>query len=134
MGYRVSENIDVRVRDDVLSFLGKDSNVKLSDISNSDRVMMMYLLKQYYLKLRKRIGISEDISFGLEIEFEEAMKDFIDEELYRNFNGEGWIMVPDASLSNGAEINSPKLGDTEDTWIDLNYVWTYSYRDSNTWK
>ena len=122
MGYRVSENIDVKVRDDVLSFLGKDSNVILSEISNSDRVMMMCLLKQYYLSLRDRICIDCNISFGLEIEFEEAMNDIIDEELYRNFNGEGWIMVPDDSLSNGAEINSPKLCDCEDTWIDLNYV------------
>ena len=122
MGYRVSNDIDVSVRDDVLSFLGKDSNVILSDISNSDRVMMMCLLKQYYLELRKRIGVSDNISFGVEIEFEEAMKDIIDEKLYRNFNGEGWIMVPDDSLSNGAEINSPKLTDCEDTWIDLNYV------------
>ena len=75
MGYRVGEDIDVSVSDDVLSFLGKDSNVKISEISNSDRVMMMCLLKQYYLSLRDRIGIDSNISFGLEIEFEEAMKD-----------------------------------------------------------
>ena len=43
------------------------------------------------------------------------------QKLYQNFNGEGWIMVPDDSLSNGAEINTPKLTDCEDTWIDLNY-------------
>ena len=47
MEYRVSENIDVNVNDDVLSFLGKNSNVILSEISNSDRVMMICLLKQY---------------------------------------------------------------------------------------
>lgn len=122
MGINVSTDIDVRINDDVLKFLGTGSNVMLSDISNSDRVMMMCLLKQYYLSLRKRIGISEDITFGLEIEFENALKDIIDDELYLNFNGTDWVMVPDGSLVNGAEINSPKLTDTYDNWIDLNYV------------
>ena len=122
MEIKVNENIDVMINDDVLKFLGTDSNVMLSQISNSDRVTMIYLLKQYYLCLRKRIGISKDITFGLEIEFEEALKDIIDDKLYHNFGNDGWIMVPDGSLSNGAEINSSKLTDTYDNWIDLNYV------------
>ena len=45
-------------------------------------------------------------------------------------------MVPDGSLSNGAEINSPVLRDTDGTWIQLrdvcDIVTPYAYVMDNT--
>jgi len=136
MGVNVLNQIDVKVNDNVLDFLGKDHNVILSEISNSDRIYMTYLLKQYYLKLRDKLNISSDITFGLEIEFEEAMCDIIGEKLDEAFPLGEWCMVTDGSLSNGAEINSPVLRDSEKTWMDLckvcEIVDLYAYVMDNT--
>ena len=43
--YRVGDDIKVEFNNDILNFLGNDTNVMLSEISNSDRVYMMMLLK-----------------------------------------------------------------------------------------
>ena len=119
MEYRVKDNVRIEVNDEILNFLGTNDNVMLSEISNSDKVYMIYLLKQYYLELRKKLGLDGDITFGLEMEFEEAMITVIEKHLDYFLGNDGWIMVPDGSLSNGAEINSPVLNDSEKTWIDL---------------
>ena len=119
MEYRVKDNVQVEVNDDILNFLGSDDNVMLSQISNSDKVYMMYLLKQYYLDLRNKLKLDQNITFGLEIEFEEALVSAIEMHLDYFLGNDGWRMVPDGSLSNGAEINSPVLTDNEKTWIDL---------------
>ena len=135
MGYMVSDRIEIDVCDNVLEFLG-NSDVIISELTNSDRIFMLKLLEKYYLSLRSRIGIDNDISFGLEIEFEEANKDMISEELDMKFASGSWSMVRDDSLSNGAEINSPVLEDNSKTWIDLSCVCDivnrYAYVMDNT--
>ena len=133
MGYMVSDRIEIDVCDNVLEFLG-NSDVIISELTNSDRIFMLKLLEKYYLSLRSRIGIDNDISFGLEIEFEEANKDMISEELDMKFASGSWSMVRDDSLSNGAEINSPVLEDNSKTWIDLSCVIVnrYAYVMDNT--
>lgn len=123
MELQVKDNIQVEINDDILKFLTPQDNVMLSEFSNSDRNYMMYLLRQYYLGLRNTIGVSKDITFGLELEFDEVKDtDIIDCELYNDSTLKDWCMVPDGSLPNGAEINSPVLRDSEDTWIDLSRV------------
>lgn len=122
MGYVVKDDLKVEVNDDIFKFLGKDGNVMLSELSNSDRIYMIMMLKQYLLQLRNRININDNITFGLEIEFEEALIDMIQEELDDIFSSGNWQMVPDGSLSNGAEIVSPVLTDNENAWIDLSCV------------
>lgn len=120
--YRVGDDIKVEFNNDILNFIGSNTNVMLSEISNSDKVYMLMLLKKYYLGLRKKIGIKEDITFGLEIEFEEAMLDPIDLGIDKYFKSGFWKMVPDGSLSNGSEIISPILNDSINTWIDLSTI------------
>lgn len=122
MGYMVREKMEVEVNDDILNFLGIDNNVNLSDISNSDKVYMIYLLKQYYLSLRNRLGFDKNITIGLEIEFENAFRDIIDSEMFDRYSLDKWCVVDDGSLNDGGEINSPKLIDSEKTWIDLSGV------------
>lgn len=122
MGYSKSNKIDICINNDILNVLCKENNIILYELSNSDKTCIIFLLKQYYLELRTKLGISEDITFGLEIEFEEAFRDIIEEKLGNNFSSGVWSVVDDGTLSNGGEINSPKLTDNEKIWIDLSYV------------
>lgn len=118
----VVDDLKIEINDDIFRFLYPDNNVKLSEMSDSDKVYMMYLLKQYYLGLRNKLGLDQSLTFGLEIEFEEANLKAIQRQLYNSFYLKEWEVVPDWTLVNGAEINSPKLRDSEDTWIDLSGV------------
>lgn len=122
MKRKIIDGIKVEINTDIFKFLYPDSNDKISELSNSDRIYMMFLLKQYYLELRNRLNIDRDISFGLEIEFENAMRDLIELGIYNRFPDANWEVVDDGSLFNGGEIRSPKLSDDNKTWIDLREV------------
>jgi len=102
--------------------LNIDENVILSELSNSDRNYVVYLINQYYLSLRNSLNIGKDITFGFEIEFEDARRKIIELELLKYFPDKDWRVVDDRSLYNGGEINSPVLRDSEKTWIDLSLV------------
>ena len=114
----VGNDIKKEFKDEIFNSLYSDDNTMLGKLSNSDRVYILYLLKQYYLELRKKIDISDNITFGLELEFDSMFSDIIDENLY-NIVGDDWCVVPEGSIINGGEINSPILTDTEKNWKDL---------------
>lgn len=118
----VSDNKSLELNDEIFNFLSPSDNVILSDISSSDKVNIIMLLKKYYLELRKSLGLNEDITFGLEIEFGDALIPAIEIEMNNIFGYDNWVMVPEDSFPNGAEINSPILTDNEKIWIDLSNV------------
>ena len=122
MGRLVRDDLVVEVNNEILKYLEPTDNVMLSEISSSDKVYMMMLLKKYYLTLRDRLGILQHLTFGLEIEFENAMIDPIKEYVSERFKSGSWDIVPDGSLSNGSEINSPILNDSTYAWSDLSSI------------
>ena len=106
----------------IFEYLNPCSNVNLLELNNSDRLNILFQLKKYYLELRNKLGIDENITFGLEMEFENAQRKTIERKLGRVFATGEWKVVDDRSLYNGGEINSPKLIDSEQSWIDLSTV------------
>lgn len=113
MRYQIENNIDI------FRYLNPKDNDKLLSMSDRDLVNIMLNLKKYYLEIRKTLNIDSNITFAGEIEFEEAYRNIIELELFNCFPNEDWIVKDDNSLSNGGEINSPVLRDTEKTWNDL---------------
>lgn len=66
--------------------------------------------------------VDNNVTFGLELEFENAMRDRIQNKL-EEFNLDNiWRLKGDGSLHNGAEINSPILKDQSDSWNQLKRV------------
>ena len=106
----------------VFKFINPNDNDKLSEMSGFDLQDLIILIDEYYLELREKLGLKKDITFGLELEFENAMINRISEKLKENFPSGEWKMVDDSSLHNGAEINSPILIDNEKNWQDLDKV------------
>ena len=119
MEKKVFDDIKIEIKDDIYMFLNPNDNDKIQELSNSDRIYMMYLLKQYYLGLRNNLNIDDKVSFGLEIEFENAYRDLIEFNIYNHFSDSDWNIVDDGSLINGGELVSPCLYNEYNTWKDL---------------
>ena len=91
-------------------------------------------LKDKLIKYRNFLNIPNDITFGIEIEYENVVNELIthilsEERLY-NKDLKPWINKAELDLfvfndkdelMNG-EINSPILIDTEETWIQLRKI------------
>lgn len=106
----------------VFKFINPNSNDKLSEMSGFDLQDLIILIDEYYIQLRNRLGFEQYITFGLELEFENAMRDRIDRQLSEIFPNGDWRTKHDSSLNKGAEISSPILRDNETTWRNLNKV------------
>lgn len=117
-----SDNIENRDNNEIFEFLHPSSNDMLSRMNVSDRLYAISILKNYYLELRSKLELSRDVTFGLEIEFEEAYRNIIDQEINRCFYAKGWKVKDDGSLFNGGEVVSPRLSDSDNVWIDLSKI------------
>lgn len=106
----------------IFDYLNPNGNDMLSVLNNSDRHLVISLLNKYYLELRDRIGISSDITFGVEIECDNVNTRLINQILYNNFLSGDWVMEPDGSIPNGIEVISPVLRDNKCDWFDLSSV------------
>lgn len=98
-------------KNNIFTEINKEDNEIFSKLNKSDLEFLLALINNYKLSLRERINISEDETFGLEIECERA-------DRYKILDGlhDDWILDDDLSLENGAEIKSPVLRDTKENW------------------
>ncbi len=117
-----SPRVLYRGNDPIFNYIKPNNNDKLSDMSGLDLQELIWYIENYYLELRKRLGFDNMVTFGLELEFEQAMKDRICNQLNQYFNNDSWLLKHDGSLENGAEINSPILKDVESSWQELEKV------------
>ena len=110
--------------EDIKSFnyLDLEDNNRLTDIKGGDLQDLLYYLNKYYLSLRDELGIDKNNTFGMELEFENADKSAIQEDLiHANLDYE-WKLKRDGSLVNGQEIASPVLRDLKVDWKNLDSV------------
>lgn len=105
---------------EIFNMFNKNGNDNLSNLSILDQSMMRSTLSNYYLELRKTLNLDKNVLFGTEIEYEDAQKEKIEENVKKRLENKGWNIHRDDSLYNGAELVSPALTDTKETWIDLN--------------
>lgn len=103
----------------VFKFINPNSNDKLSTMNGFDLQELIILIDDYYLQVRSQLGFEQYITFGLELEFENAIRKQIDKQLKEAFSNDNWKTKHDGSLKNGAEISSPILRDTTINWKNL---------------
>ena len=109
-------------RDYLFDFIKPNDNDLLSLMKGIDLQELLYRLDIYYLELRDKLGFSDSITFGLELEFEHANRNRIEDKLCDAGLYSKWVVKGDSSLDRGAEINSPILRDEKENWIDLRNV------------
>lgn len=112
---------------ELFKYFKETDNDQFSTLQGLDLQDLLYYMDTYYLKLRENIGLKKDITFGLEIEFEDCDLDFISD----NINKSSWVVKEDISLKNGGEINSPVLTDDIQKWNDLKDVCLFLKNNSS---
>lgn len=106
----------------IFEFLNPNCNDMISKMNEKDLKQLITVLNKYYLVLRDKLPFDENISFGLEIEFENAHRYHIDHELYKHMHGMGYCTINDRSLEDGAEISTPILYNNRETWEMISKV------------
>ena len=99
----------------LFKYLKPFDNTRLSDLKGEDLVDLFILMDEFLLELRNKLDLSEDTTFGLEIEFEHTIYEDVQKELANSILCD-WRVKRDISLYCGAEINSPILKDSEINW------------------
>ena len=110
------------MQQELFKFIDPNANDKISKMKGLDLQELLVLIDDYYLELREKLGFDRSVTFGFELEFEDAIKRRIERRLNATFPESDWIMKNDASLDNGAEINSPILRDNRESWKELDEV------------
>lgn len=106
----------------IFKYIKEENNNKLSEIKGYDLQELLELLNNYRIDLRETLNIDENISFGLELEFELALRKLLNLLLKKHFQSEKWKTKIDRSLLFGGEISTPILKDTKETWQELDEV------------
>lgn len=97
-------------------FVKSYNNDMFSKMENSDVKELLSYINSYYLDLRDKLELDINITFGVEIEFENARMSEIRKEFYELYYNYGWELVRDSSLIFGGEIISPILSDKKNVW------------------
>lgn len=104
----------------ILKYLPPTENEILSNLSPNDLLDMIILLEKLYLEPRTTLNLPQDITFGVEIEFEHA-----DMNKLRNLleaRDITWTLAYDNSLNAGAELDSSVLTDKESSYKQITKV------------
>lgn len=117
-----SKSIVINTNNPLFQFIKPMTNDSFSSMKGVDLQELLYYVENYYLELRQRLGLEDYITFGLELEFENAMRNRIANQLIQSNLNRNWLLKGDGSLDDGAEINSPILRDNISIWNDLKKV------------
>ena len=110
------------MENEIFKYLNPVNNDKLSEFKGKDLLNVINLLNND-LELRDTIDLNDNITFGLELEFENIPESNYLEVLdiiKKRLIDTNWISKYDGTLNYGVEINSPALHDNKESWIFLN--------------
>ncbi len=110
------------MNDDLLKYLKPNDNDQLLKMTGTSLQDLLYYLDNFYLTLRDSLGIDENVTFGMELEFEQANREHITNNLVHNNLDERWKVKGDGSLDRGGEIATPVLKDLKVNWDNLSKV------------
>ena len=106
----------------IFNYIKKNDNTFFSKMKGLDLQDFLIFINHYYIKLRDNLGLNKNVTLGLEIEFENALRYEICKDIETLFPDKKWIVKTDCSLINGAEVNSPVLKDNDESWNNLNII------------
>ena len=98
----------------------KNSNTQVSKLNLNELKAFKDELSSFYIPYRESLDFSEQVQFGLEVEYDKLEKCLVDEFLV--FHNIPWFSYPELSLEEGGEITSPILYDRPYNWSKLKEV------------
>ena len=110
-------------KEEIFDFIKPTDNTQLLDYKGKDLQDFIYYLNRYYLTLRDSLNLDSSTTFGMELEFETALKLLINLDLLVTGLHPRWRIHHDGSLGmTGGEIATPILKDTKEDWDTLKKV------------
>ena len=103
--------------------LKEKENDLLSSIKSTDLLDLIVEIENYDLEYRKTLELDNNITFGIEIEYERMIRQLV--TIYINNNFQDWHSKEDESLRFGGEITSPIMRDEEHRWVELKKICNY---------
>ena len=118
----------------IFSYLNPTCNEMLSKVSSEDLEDLLLVLDRYYLEYRDSLGLSNNDTFGIEIEmehfdllgFSRVNYGIIYKELRELVGSNRWDSRNDITLVDGREIVSEILTDSNKNWENIRKVCEYS--------
>ena len=101
----------------------KNLQDKLSKLKPSQLLDLLVMIENYDLEYRNTLNLDDNVTFGIEIEYERMPRILV--KRYLNKNLEKWISKEDESLSFGGEVNSPILHDRNKDWHEVKKICTF---------
>ena len=102
------------------NFISLTDNDEFTKLRGLDLQELLVQVENYFLEYRTLLGLPNDLTFGVEIEYEfvsrRSIDKFVDKKLFC------WNSKRDASLSSGGEINSPVMMDELKYWKELKLI------------
>ncbi|HHT38664.1 MAG TPA: hypothetical protein GXZ95_04540 [Mollicutes bacterium] len=116
-----------------LCFIDSNRNDKFSCLRGIDLQELIVQIENFYLSYREKLNLPENVSFGLELEYEGLSEKHADKYIRKHFPD--WESKTDLSLIVGGEIISPVLHDEPNRWEELQKICNYlKKKDVNTFK
>ncbi len=101
-------------------FLSLNKNDNFAFLRGLDLQELLVETESYFLEYRDNLNLPENVTFGVEIEYEEIKTICMDEYIENNFTR--WESKVDLSLDSGGEISSPIMTDKQEYWEELQMI------------
>lgn len=104
-------------------FISLDRNDPFAFLRGLDLQDLLIQTENYFLEYRNKLNLPDDVTIGVEIEYEGVSKIFTNIFIKNKLNR--WNSKKDGSLNSGGEITSPIMKDEEEDWKELKIVCDY---------
>ena len=105
------------------NFINQNENNEFIKFRGLDLQELLVEVENYYLEYRNSLGLPNNLTFGIEIEYEGLAKILVSKFIEKNFSN--WNSKGDGSLRTGGEITSPIMSDKTEYWDQLKQICQY---------
>lgn len=103
--------------------INPNKNDNLAFLRGIDLQELLVQVENLFLEYRDKLNLPEELTFGVEIEYEGKIRTLID--YYIKNNLDNWNSKDDGSLDSGGEITSPIMTDEIKYWEQLKGICDY---------
>lgn len=107
----------------IKEFISTNQNDIFSSLRGIDLQDLLVQTENFFLEYRDTLNLPEDVTFGIEIEYENVLRIIVTHFVNKNLSE--WISKEDGSLTSGGEITSPIMTDKPIYWQELKMICDY---------
>lgn len=108
------------------TFIDDEKNDSFSSLRGIDLQELLLQVESFLLEYRNGLNLPNDLTFGIEIEYEGLSRIKTDKFVKKNFSD--WASDTDGTLMSGGEIISPIMTDNFKYWQELQKICKYLSR------